>query len=119
MRRQQQQLALIKLGGSVITFTDQPLTANANAIDRISHTLAQLQVPMIVVHGGGSFGHYWSVKCDMHTKPASYDAHRVSVVHESMIALNQIIVNSLIREGLSPYGVVPSAFTTGHKPIPA
>jgi isopentenyl phosphate kinase len=119
MRQQQQELALIKLGGSVITFKDQPLTANANAIDRISHTLAQLQVPMIIVHGGGSFGHYWSVKYDMHTKPASYDAHGVSVVHESMIALNQIIVNSLIREGLSPYSVVPSTFTMGHKPISA
>jgi isopentenyl phosphate kinase len=34
-----------------------------------------------------------------------------------MIALNQIIVDSMIRAGLSPYGIPPSVLTTGHKPI--
>lgn len=114
-----QKLALIKLGGSVITFKERPLTANSGAIDHISRVLAQLDVPAIIVHGGGSFGHYWSVKYDMHTKPAGYDAHGVSVVHESMVALNQIIVNSMIQAGLNPYGIPPSVFTAGHKPIVA
>jgi isopentenyl phosphate kinase len=114
-----QGLTLIKLGGSVVTFKEKPLTANIDAVDGISRTLAQLGVPVIIVHGGGSFGHYWSVKYDMHTKPANYDIHAVSVVHESMIALNQIIVNSMIRVGLNPYGIPPSALTTGHKPIVA
>ncbi|MEW6604019.1 MAG: gamma-glutamyl kinase, partial [Thermoproteota archaeon] len=114
-----QKLALIKLGGSVVTFKDKPLTANTVAIDGISCVLAQLNVPAIIVHGGGSFGHYWSVKYDMHTKPADYDPHGVSVVHESMIALNQTIVNSMIRAGLNSYGIPPSVFTTGHKPVAA
>ena len=114
-----QKLALIKLGGSVVTFKDRPLAANAGAIDGISRVLAQLDMPAIIVHGGGSYGHYWSVKYDMHTKPAGYDAHGVSVVHESMVALNQIIVNSMIRAGLNPYGMPPSVFTAGHKPATA
>lgn len=114
-----QDLALIKLGGSVVTFKDRPLAANARAIDGISRALARLGRPFILVHGGGSFGHYWSVKYDMHTRPDSYDAHGVSVVHESMMALNQVIVNSMMREGLNPYAVQPHVFTTGHAPIPA
>jgi isopentenyl phosphate kinase len=113
------QLALIKLGGSVITFKDRPLAANTEAIDAISRALAQVKMPLVIVHGGGSFGHYWSVKYDMHTKPASYDPHGVAVVHESMVALNQIIVNSMIKAGLNPYGMPPSVFTTGHKPVSA
>ena len=112
-----QGLALIKLGGSVATFKERPLAANIEAIEGVSRALARLEIPIIIVHGGGSFGHYWSVKYDMHTKPANYDVHGVSVVHESMIALNQIIVNSMIRAGLNPYGISPSALTTGHKPI--
>ena len=112
-----QKLALIKLGGSVVTFKDKPLTANVGAIDGISCALAHLDMPVIIVHGGGSFGHYWSVKYDMHTKVCSYDSHGVSVVHESMIALNQIIVNSMMRTGLNPYGIPPSVFTSMHKPI--
>src|ERR671918_126002 len=114
-----QGLTLIKLGGSVVTFKEKPLAANIDAIDGVSRALAQLEIPIIIVHGGGSFGHYWSVKYDMHTKPANYDVHGVSIVHESMIALNQIIVNSMIRVGLNPYGMPPSALTTGHKPIVA
>jgi isopentenyl phosphate kinase len=114
-----QGLTLIKLGGSVVTFKEKPLAANIDAIDGISRALTQLSVPLIIVHGGGSFGHYWSVKYDMHTKSANYDIHGVSIVHESMIALNQIIVNSMIRAGLNPYGITPSALTAGHKPIVA
>jgi isopentenyl phosphate kinase len=114
-----QGLALIKLGGSVATFKERPLAANIEAIEGVSRALARLEIPIIIVHGGGSFGHYWSVKYDMHTKPANYDVHGVSIVHESMIALNQIIVNSMIRAGLNPYGISPSALTTGHKPIVA
>jgi len=109
-------LTLIKLGGSVVTFKEKPLTANIDAIDGISRALTQLGVPVIIVHGGGSFGHYWSVKYNMHTKPANYDLHGVSIVHESMIALNQIIVNSIMGMGLNPYGIPPSALTTGRKP---
>ena len=114
-----QRLALIKLGGSVVTFKDRPLAANTVAIHGISRVLAGLDLPRIIVHGGGSFGHYWSVKYDMHTNPASYDAHGISVVHESMIALNQIIVDSMMKAGLNPYGMTPSVFTAGHKPIAA
>jgi isopentenyl phosphate kinase len=112
-----QELTLIKLGGSVVTFKEKPLASNIDAIDGISRALTQLSVPVIIVHGGGSFGHYWSVKYDMHTKSANYDVHGVSVVHESMIELNQIIVNSMINVGLNPYGIPPSALATGHKPI--
>jgi isopentenyl phosphate kinase len=112
-------LALVKLGGSVVTFKDRPLAANAGAIDGISGALAQLDMPVIVIHGGGSFGHHWSVQYDMHTKPAPYDPHGVAVVHESMVALNQTIVNSLIKAGANPYAIAPAMFTTGHKAIAA
>lgn len=114
-----QNLALIKLGGSVVTFKDKPLAANTGAIDGISKALSRLDIPIIIVHGGGSFGHYWSVLYDLHTRPAEYDAHGVSVVHESMIALNQVIVNSMLRYGLNPYGIQPSVFSTAHRPVAA
>src|ERR671914_532439 len=111
------ELALIKLGGLVITFKEKPLTANFEAINNIARIIAKLKIPIIVVHGGGSFGHYWSVKYDMHTKPDDYDPSGISIVHESMIHLNQIIVNSMIKERLNAYAVMPSNFTSSHRPI--
>lgn len=107
----------MKLGGSVVTFKDKPLSANTGAIDRISEVLAGIS-PLVVVHGGGSFGHYWSVEYDMHTRPAAYDPHGVSVVHESMMTLNQIIVNSMIKAGTNPYSLAPSSFMLRHSPLP-
>jgi isopentenyl phosphate kinase len=110
-------LALIKLGGSVVTFKEKPLTANFEAINNITSVIATIKIPLIVVHGGGSFGHYWSVKYDMHTKPYDYDAYGISIVHESMMCLNQIIVNSMIKERINAYTVMPSNFTSSHRPI--
>jgi isopentenyl phosphate kinase len=110
-------LILIKLGGSVITFKEKPLAANFEAIRNISYTLASVKTPIILIHGGGSFGHYWSVKYNMHSKPDRYNSHGISIVHESMIALNQIIVNSMIKVGMNPYTIIPSMFIYDHKPI--
>ena len=98
----------------MITVKDRALTPNISAIEGLSHVLAQLNVPTIVVHGGGSFGHYCSVKYDIHTKPELYDSHGITVVHESMVALNQIVIESMLDAGLAPYGISPtSLFTNG------
>jgi len=87
-------LVLIKMGGSVATFKDRPESANYSAIEGVARAISLLQeIPMIMVHGGGSFGHYWSIRYNMHTTPSRYDIHGISIVHESMIYLNQIIVN--------------------------
>jgi isopentenyl phosphate kinase len=110
-------LLLMKLGGSVVTFKEKPLSANFKAIKKLSRVLASVKMPAVIVHGGGSFGHYWSLKYKMHTKPDGYDIRGISIVHESMIALNEIIVNSLIEEGANPYAVMPSMFTNGFGPI--
>jgi isopentenyl phosphate kinase len=104
------QMSLIKLGGSVITVKDRALTPNIKAIEGLSRVLAKFGDSVIIVHGGGSFGHYWSVKYDMHTKPELYDSRGISVVHESMVALNQIVVKSMLDAGLAPYGISPISF---------
>jgi len=110
-------LALLKLGGSVVTFKDKPLSVNKKAIDRICKQLRKVKKPLIVVHGGGSFGHYYSVKYGMHTKPARYDLHGVSVVRCSMVELNNHIVNIMVKNKLNPYTVQPSSLMHGAKSI--
>ncbi|MFQ5969424.1 MAG: isopentenyl phosphate kinase [Nitrososphaerales archaeon] len=102
-------LALLKVGGSVVTFKDKPLSVNKVAINKISKVLSKVKRPLIVVHGGGSFGHYYSVKYDIHTKPARYDPRAVSLVKSSMIQLNDHIVSIMVKNKLNPYTVPPSA----------
>ena len=110
-------LALIKLGGSIVTHKEVPLSANEAAIAKILKALSSVKMPKILIHGGGSFGHYWSVKYDIHSKPDFYDPRGIATVHESMISLNEIIIKLMIKSNMNPYSIPPSALTLNHKPI--
>ncbi|MGQ0376954.1 MAG: isopentenyl phosphate kinase [Nitrososphaerota archaeon] len=110
-------MILIKLGGSIITNKEKPLSARKSTIDNIAKNLQKLDEPFVVVHGGGSFGHYWSVKYDMHTRPAMYNRHGVAVVKNSMVSLNKIVLDSFLKNKLNPYCLPPTDFMIGNKPI--
>ena len=110
-------MILIKLGGSIITNKEKPLSARRKTIDSILKQIRKIDEPKIIVHGGGSYGHYWSVKYDMHTKPARYDLKGVSVVKNSMIALNKIILDMAVKNRLNPYSLPPTAFMNGSRSI--
>ena len=110
-------MILIKLGGSIITNKAKPLSARKSSIDKIVRALKKIDESIIVVHGGGSYGHYWSVKYNMHTKPAYYNTHGVSVVKNSMVELNKIILDSFLKNKLNPYCLPPTDFIFGNKPI--
>ncbi|MBA4452343.1 MAG: gamma-glutamyl kinase [Nitrosopumilaceae archaeon] len=110
-------MILIKLGGSIITNKEKPLSPRRKTIENLAKSLKRVDEPMIIVHGGGSYGHYWSVKYDMHTQPKKYDIHGVAIVKNSMVELNKIILDSLVKNRLSPYCLPPTDFMTGNKPI--
>ena len=112
-------MILIKLGGSIITNKEKPLSPRRKTIESLVKSLKRIDEPMILVHGGGSFGHYWSVKYDMHTKPRKYNIKGVSIVKNSMIDLNKIILDAMIKSRLNPYCLPPTDFMKGDKPIPA
>jgi len=110
-------MILIKLGGSIITDKEKPLSPRRKTVENIVKNLKKINEPMVVVHGGGSFGHYWSVKYDMHTKPEKYDMHGVAIVKNSMIELNKIILDVFTKNKLNPYSIPPTDFMSGNKPI--
>tara|TARA_B100000959_G_scaffold287367_1_gene371488 strand:+ start:8786 stop:9538 length:753 start_codon:yes stop_codon:yes gene_type:complete len=110
-------MILIKLGGSIITNKEKPLSARRKTIEKLAKSLKKIDEPIIIVHGGGSYGHYWSVKYDMHTKEKKYDLRGVAIVKNSMIELNKIILDLFLKNKLSPYCLPPTDFMTGNKPI--
>ena len=112
-------MLLIKLGGSIITNKEKALSAKRKTIDNIAKILKKIDQPFVIVHGGGSYGHYWSVKYDMHTKPAKYDVRGVAIVKNSMVELNKIILDILLKNKLNPYCLPPTDFVNGNKPIKA
>ena len=109
-------MILIKLGGSIITNKEKPLTTRKKVVEKIVKNLKKINEPLIIVHGGGSFGHYWSVKYDMHTMPKRYDMHGIAIVKNSMIDLNRIILDIFVKNKLNPYSLPPTDFMLGNKP---
>jgi len=108
-------MILIKLGGSIITHKQKPLSPNLSAINKIAVQLKKIREPVIIVHGGGSFGHYWSVRYNMHTKPAKYSKKGIAIVKNSMVELNKIILSSFLKHDLNPYCLPPTDFMLGGK----
>jgi len=110
-------MILIKLGGSIITNKEKPLSPRRKTIDKIVQSLRKIDEEIVIVHGGGSYGHYWSVRYNMHTKPANYNPHGVSVVKNSMVELNKIILDSFLKNKLNPYCLPPTDFMNGNKSV--
>jgi isopentenyl phosphate kinase len=54
----------------------------------------------------------------MHAKPAKYNIHGVSVVKNSMIELDKIILDSFLKNRLNPYSLPPTDFVNVGKAIP-
>ena len=110
-------MILIKLGGSIITNKEKPLSPRRKTIDNILKEIGKIKEPVILVHGGGSYGHYWSVKYDMHTKPAKTSPKGVAVVKNSMVELNKIILDSAVKNKVNSYCLPPTVFMKGNKSI--
>ena len=110
-------MILIKLGGSIITNKEKPLSPRKKTINKILKEIGKIKEPVIIVHGGGSYGHYWSVKYDMHTKPEKTAPKGVAIVKNSMVELNKIILDSAVKNRINSYCLPPTDFMNGNKSI--
>jgi len=103
---------ILKLGGSVITEKDKPLTPNVGAIKRLADEIFRAEVSRIViVHGGGSYGHPLAKTHKIAEGfKDSVQLLGFSKTHEAMVSLNKLVVGSLLGRGLPAFGMAPSSF---------
>lgn len=94
---------VLKLGGSVITHKDKVSTPNLKAIERLAGEISQSNIKsLILVHGGGSFGHPVAKKYSIHEGyndpsqiPGFYKTQK------AMIELNLLVMKSLIKHNIN------------------
>ncbi|MEM0085159.1 MAG: isopentenyl phosphate kinase [Candidatus Methanomethylicia archaeon] len=104
---------IVKLGGSVITLKDKFESANIPVIRRIISELLEVKLlfPLIIVHGGGSFGHPHAYKYKLHEGFKNSDQlFGVVKTREAMLRLNSIVCNELLNAGFQPFPFQPSSF---------
>ena len=103
---------VLKLGGSVITEKDRPLTPNLQAIGRLAEEIARAKVsPIVIVHGGGSYGH--PIAKTYRIAGGFKDQAQLvgfSKTHEAMVSLNRLVVENLLDRRLPAFGMAPSSF---------
>ena len=106
----QPRLTVLKLGGSVITKKSNPYTLSEN-LPRLAKEIRESKVrKLIIVHGGGSFGHYPAMK---HKIQNGYeDKSQVfgfAETQKAMEVLNNHVVDALQEEGIPAFPIQPSA----------
>jgi isopentenyl phosphate kinase len=102
---------VLKLGGSVITDKEKPLTPNLEAIERLADEIARANVSsLIVVHGGGSFGHHVAKQYNLtegYGDPAQVTGF--SETHRAMTKLNNLVMEALISHNINAVVIQPSS----------
>jgi isopentenyl phosphate kinase len=103
----QEELALVKIGGSVITDKSRPFSLNYDRLDRLASALASYQGRLVIVHGGGSYAHPIAKKYGLTTEPAKIDPKGVTLTRLAVLTLHNEIVLSLLKAGIPAYSIQP------------
>lgn len=103
-------LVILKIGGSVITEKGSgiPERAKAGEIERLSHEIAGFKsesgLPLVLIHGAGSFGHPQAMKYRLNEK---FNPIGAFITHASVKKLNSMVVESLNNAGVPSLPVHP------------
>ncbi len=93
---------ILKIGGSLITDKNKPFTPRLDIMDRISREIyrawSEDQINIILIHGGGSFGHYMASKVLNERKVI--DQEGFSLIAWSMTELNRLFTEKLLSAKL-------------------
>jgi isopentenyl phosphate kinase len=117
---------VLKLGGSVVTEKDGVEQVAVGRVERAAEAIAAVHgrdededrtaiepAELVVVHGGGSFGHPKAEKYGVSTSEGTRDAAAVRDIHSVMRDLNRLVVGALAEAGVPAVQVAP--LSTGHR----
>ncbi len=104
---------VLKLGGSLITEKNKPYTPRLDIIDMLSTEITEALANgarIIIVHGGGSFGHVEAHKAlEKYGKLTNESLPKIT---NAMNQLNQIIMKSLLEKNVPAVNYPPHTFCT-------
>jgi isopentenyl phosphate kinase len=103
-------MILVKLGGSVITDKRRYRTFDQANVKRLAKEIVRSNMPMIIVHGAGSFGHVLAKK--YHLKDGYRERGQIkglAKVSLDVRDLNLRVMGALQTAGLNCVSIPPSA----------
>jgi isopentenyl phosphate kinase len=100
-------LRLVKLGGSVITDKSTPFSYRDAVVRALGREMSSSGLPIVLVHGGGSFGHPVAGKYGLTSRSSSPSSEGVSETRQAMFDLDEKVCSSLSSAGMRPYTFSP------------
>jgi isopentenyl phosphate kinase len=95
-----------KLGGSVITDKSKPFTYRSDVASALVEEIASSDEKVVVVHGGGSYGHTVAKRFGISSTSPS-PGPGVSETRNAMYDLNALLCKTMMEYKLSPYPFSP------------
>lgn len=99
-------MIVLKLGGSVITEKADPETVDEPSLRAAAAALSGMD-DLVLVHGGGSFGHPAADRHGMSRTDGSHDTAAITEVHDAMRRLNRLVIDALHTEAIPALPVHP------------
>lgn len=99
---------VLKIGGSILTDKNRSTVARPEEIRRVAEEIAASPSDLILVHGAGSFGHVPARKYGL---PQGFSSEGLRVTHQSVVDLNDMVVEALSLAGADPMPVHPFSCT--------
>ncbi len=103
-------MLVLKLGGSVITDKEKPMTARKELVRDLIQVLAEEGFHGVLIHGGGSFGHHAAEEVE------SLD-EGTHVVRRAMHELVGIVEKAAVESNLKVYPITPVTVLYSLNPI--
>ncbi|MDZ7850644.1 MAG: isopentenyl phosphate kinase [Halodesulfurarchaeum sp.] len=105
---------VIKLGGSVITDKDGNETVTTEALAAAAASIGAADVEeLVIVHGGGSFGHPAAEAAGAAIDAGTTDTRAIREIHEAMGRLHGSVLDALEENGVKAVPVRP--FSAGYR----
>ena len=98
---------VLKLGGSVITDKQRPETLDEGNLARAAAAIADYDEGIVLVHGGGSFGHHHASEHGITSETGSHDVTGALAVHDAMGRLNDAVLAALHERDVPALPVQP------------
>ena len=114
---------VIKLGGGLITHKDSMKKFDSDSMGRVAESISsivEMGVPIIIVHGAGSFGHLlakkWSISEGVDRNIAEEQRIAVDEIRSDMRELSGLVIDRLADSELESEVLPPSEWAIGTGP---
>lgn len=105
-------IILLKLGGSLLTDKNKPLSIREEVVKNTIHQIINADEKIILIHGGGSFGHPAAKKYQISKGLNSTISNQIlglTETHNAMINLNSYLVNQFLQRNCPILSIQPSS----------